>query len=388
MRRKHRVVRVGIFLPKALRPYSVDFDGYVNEILLAGHEPVVVCMANEAGPAGYSIVETTAGEQQTEEFWRRMELDMCICYTWLRLPETLRAMRAAGTFVLSRADSDGQFSYRVHPRATYRNLVGVARGPSDFLRRFRHFVRCYLFFYRDFDRESLATIGESDAFVVETEGARKNLEMFFRHYRCERLLERVHVVPHSVPDYFLTGPLGKKDRDLVYCAGRWDDPLKDAPLMCRTIARILAKESQARFLMTGQGANEVFGRIAGDPRVQMLGQLPRAELPALISECRIHLSSSISESQPIGALEALCCGATVVGKPIVGFQDVVDHGRFGAVSAGHSSASLAAAALDELKRWKNGGRDQSAIAAHWRERVGNRTVIRKLLEIYAEKSFR
>ena len=46
------------------------------------------------------------------------------------------------------------------------------------------------------------------------------------------------------------------------------------------------------------------------------------------------------------------------------------------------------AALDELKRWKNRDRDQSAIAAYWRERVGNRTVIRKLLEIYAEKSFR
>ena len=381
-------MRVGIFLPKAWRPYSVDFDGYVKEILLAGHEPVVVCRSNESGQAGCSVVETTAEEERTQEFWNGLKLDLCICYTWMRLPETLRAMRAAGTFVLSRADSDGQFSYRVHPAATFRTLVSLAQGPADFIRRFRHFLRCCFFFSREFDRESLAVITESDAFVVETEGARKNLGKFFEYYRCGHLLERVRVVAHSVPDCFLSGTIGKKERPLIYCAGRWDDRLKDAPRLCRAIARILARVPQANFLMTGSGVEEAFGRFAGNPRVQLLGRLPRTELPALISECQIHLSSSISESQPIGALEALCCGATVVGKPITGFEDVVDCGRFGAVSAGHSSASLAKAALDELNRWKNGGRDQSAIAAHWRERVGNQMEIRKLLDIYAEKPSR
>jgi glycosyltransferase involved in cell wall biosynthesis len=381
-------VRAGIFLPKAWRPYSVDFDGYVKQLLLAGHEPVVVCRANESGQAGCSVVETTAEVERTQEFWKGLKLDLCICYTWMRLPETLRAMRAAGTFVLSRADSDGQFSYRVHPAANYRTLVSRAQGPDDFLRRLRHFLRCYFFFSREFDRESLAVIAESDAFVVETEGALKNLAKFFGHYRREDLLGRVRVVAHSVPDGFLSGPIGRKERPLIYCAGRWDDRLKDAPLLCRTIERILDREPQAQFLMTGSDVEDAFGRFAGNPRVQLLGRLPRAELPALLAECQIHLSSSISESQPIGALEALCCGATVVGKPITGFEDVVDHGRFGAVSAGHSSASLATAALDELNRWKNGGRDQSAIAAHWRERVGNGVEIRKLLDIYAEKPSR
>ncbi|MEI8312375.1 MAG: glycosyltransferase family 4 protein [Verrucomicrobiota bacterium] len=381
-------MRVGIFLPKAFRPYSVDFDGYVKQILLAGHEPVVVCRANEAGEAGCSVVVAGEEEERTPEFWKSLKLDLCICYTWLRLPETLLAMRAAGTFVLSRADSDGQFSYRVHPAATYRTLVSIARGPSDYLRRLRHFLRCYFFFYREFDRESLAVIAESDAFVIETVGARENLAKFFRHYHCGHLLDRVRVVAHSVPDGFLAGPVGRKERPLIYCAGRWDDRLKDAPLLCRAISRILSQEPQAEFLMTGSCVEEAFRGLTGFPQVRLLGRLPRESLPALLAECQVHLSSSISESQPIGALEALCCGTTVVGKPITGFEDVVDRGRFGAVSSGHSAASLATAALDELRRWKNGGRDQSAIAAHWRERVGNKMEIRKLLEIYADKSCR
>ena len=381
-------MRVGIFLPKALRPYSVDFDGYVKEILLAGHEPVVVCRANEAREAGCSVVEVNEEEDRMPEFWNGLKLDLCICYTWLRLPETLRAMRAAGTFVLSRADSDGQFSYRVHPAANYRTLVGIARGPSDYLRRLRHFLRCYFFFYREFDRESLAVIEESDSFVVETDEARKNLAEFLEFHRCGHLLERVRVVAHSVPDGFLAGPIGKKERPLIYCAGRWDDRLKDAPLLCRTISHILSREPQSEFLMTGSCVEEAFGSISGFPQVRLLGRLPRLSLPSLLAECQIHLSSSISESQPIGALEALCCGATVVGKPITGFEDVVDHGRFGTISAGHSADALATATLDELKRWKNGGRNQSAIAAYWRERVGNRTVIRKFLEIYDRKSSR
>jgi len=381
-------VRVGIFLPKAFRPYSVDFEGYVKQLLLAGHEPVVVCRSNESGEAGCSVIETTEEEEQTQEFWKGLKLDLCICYTWLRLPHALRAMRAAGTFVLSRADSDGQFSYRVHPAATYRTLVSIARGPGDYLRRLRHFLRCCFFFYREFDRESLAVIEASDAFVVETGGARENLTKFFRHYRCGHLLERVRVVAHSVPDGFLSGPIGRKERPLIYCAGRWDDRLKDAPLLCRAISRILSREPEAEFLMTGSCVEEAFGGLSEFPQVRLLGRLPRESLPALLAECQIHLSSSISESQPIGALEALCCGTTVVGKPITGFEDVVDGGRFGAVAADHSSASLATATLDELRRWKNGGRDQSAIAAHWRERVGNMAEIRKLLEIYAEQSSR
>lgn len=381
-------MRVGIFLPKALRPYSVDFDGYVHELQLAGHEPVVVCRANETQQPACPVVEATEEDERTQEFWRGLHLDLCICYTWLRLPDVLRALRAAGTFVLSRADSDGQFSFRVHPAATFRNLVRVAQSPADFLRRFRHYLRCYLTFYREFDRESLAVIAESDAFVVETGGARNHLAEFLHFHHRGDLLDRVHVVDHSVPDGFLAGPIGEKLRPLVYCAGRWDDPLKDAPLLCRAIKRIHSRAPEAEFLMTGTFVEEAFGGISGCPQVRLLGRLPRPTLPGLLAECQIHLSSSISESQPIGALEALCCGATVVGKPIIGMEEVVDHGRFGGVSTGHSSASLATAALDELNRWKNRGRNQSAIAAHWRERVGNRTVIRKLLEIACQQPSR
>jgi glycosyltransferase involved in cell wall biosynthesis len=381
-------VRVGIFLPKAFRPYSVDFDGYVKELLLAGHEPVVVCRANENGPPACQVVVTTEEEERTQEFWKDLKLDLCICYTWLRLSDALNAMRASGTYVLSRADTDGQFSYRVHPGATFRNLVGIARGPADCLRRLRHYLRCYCTFYQEFDRESLAVIEASDAFVVETEGARKCLAEFLHYYQLGHLIDRVHVVDHSVPDDFLVSPIGEKTRPLIYCAGRWDDPLKDASLLCQTITRILSREPEAEFLMTGSCVDEAFARISKHPQVRLLGRLPRTSLPALLAECQIHLSSSISESQPIGALEALCCGVTVVGKPILGMEDVVEGGRFGTVSEGHSSASLAMATLDELKRWKNRERDQSAIAAHWRERVGNKTVIRKLLEIPAEKPTR
>ena len=378
-------MRVGIFLPKAFRPYSVDFDGYVKELMLEGHEPVVVCRANENGPPACQVVETTEEEERTRQFWNDLKLDVCICYTWLRLPETLRAMRAAGTYVLSRADTDGQFSYRVHPRATFRNLVGIARGPADYLRRLRHYLRCYFSFYRVFDRESLAVIEASDAFVIETWGARENLAAFLNYHHRGHLLDRLHVVAHSVPDDFLVSPIGGKNLPLIYCAGRWDDRIKAAPLLSRAISRILAREPQAEFLMTGFGVEEAFGQLSGYPQVRLLGRLPRHSLPALLAECQLHLSASIAESQPIGALEALCCGATVVGTPIPGIEDIVDHDRFGAVSASYSTDSLVTATLDELKRWKNRERDQSAIAAHWRERVGNKTVMRKLLEIPAEK---
>jgi hypothetical protein len=246
------------------------------------------CVASQLG------VELCAEEERTSEFWKRLKLDMCICYTWMRLPETLRAIRAAGTFVLSRADSDGLFSYRVHPGATYRNLAGIARGPADYLRRLRHYVRCYLTFYREFDRESLAVIEESDAFVIESEGARSKLQEFLRYHHRESLLDRVHVVAHSVPDEFLVSPIGKKPRPVIYCAGRWDDRIKAAPSLCRTIRRIISREPEAEFLMTGFGVEEAFGGLSNYPQVRLLGRLPRESLPALLAECQLHLSASSS----------------------------------------------------------------------------------------------
>lgn len=373
-------MRVGIFLPKAFRRYSIDFDGYAAEIARLGHEPVVVCPANEHPDFPFRPVVYREGEVARSDFWKSLDLDRVICMTWFRHPEVFRAIRTAGARIINRADSDGLVSARVFPSEAYLRLVHPFRGPLDFLKRFRHFLNWYFFHWRQNDADILEVLSLSDRVVVETKLFRENFEKFLRFHHREDLLARFSVVPHSVPDMFLGGDIPQARPNTIFCSGRWDDDQKNAPLLEACVRRILGCRSEVEFLIAGYGVHESFSRLTEfGPKVRLAGLLEREALPAVLSNCRFLLSSSRWESHPIGALEALCCGCTVVATPVPGFREIVGDGRFGCLSDSHTASSLAGAVIDELDRWNLGKRNPLEIASHWRAEVNNKVVVRQLL---------
>jgi glycosyltransferase involved in cell wall biosynthesis len=373
-------MRIGIFLPKAFRRYSIDFDGYAAEIAASGHEPVVICPANEHSDFPFELVVYPEEEAARSEFWKSLRLDRVICMTWFAYPEVFRAIRTAGVRIINRADSDGLVSARVFPSEAILRLVHPFRGPLDFFKRTRHFLNWYFSHWRQHDAGILKVLSLSDRVVVETELFRENFEKFLRYHHREDLLARFSVVPHSVPDVFLTGPVPIARPKTIFCSGRWDDDQKNAPLLEACIRRVLRVRPDVEFVIAGFGVPEAFPRLAGfGPRVRLAGRLERESLPAVLAECRFLLSSSRWESHPIGALEALCCGCTVVATPVPGFQEIVGDGRFGRLAGSHTSSSLAAAVTAELDCWDSGKRKPLEIASHWRAEVNNKVVVRQLL---------
>jgi len=374
-------MRVGIFLPKPLRRYSIDFDGYAVEIAAAGHEPVMICPANEHPDFPYSPVVYRGDDVHRSEFWKALRLDRVICMTWFGHPEVFRAIRSAGLRIINRADSDGFVSARVFPAEAYMRLVHPFRGPVDFFRRLRHFLNWYLFHWRQNDAGIIEVLSLSDRVVVETKLFRENFEKFLRYHRREDLLPRFTVVPHSVPDCFLHGPLPEIRGNKIFCSGRWDDDQKNAPLLEACIRRILRDRPDVEFVIAGYGVDEAFSGLAGlGPRVRLVGLLGRETLPEVLATSRFLLSSSRWESHPIGALEALCCGCSVVATPIPGFREIVGDGsQFGCLADSHTATSLATAAIGELDRWNQGKRNPLKIASHWRAEVNNKVIVRQLL---------
>jgi glycosyltransferase involved in cell wall biosynthesis len=373
-------MRVGIFLPKTFRRYSIDFDGYAAEIAASGHEPVVICPGSEHPDFPFELVVSRQEEVARSEFWKSLHLDRVLCMTWFAYPEVFRAIRSAGVRIINRADSDGFVSARVFPSEAFLRLVHPFRGPLDFLKRTRHFLNWYFFHSRQHDAGILEVLSLSDCVVVETELFRENFEKFLRHHNRQDLLARFSVVPHSVPDFFLTGPVPSVRPETIFCSGRWDDDQKNAPLLEACIRRVLRVRPDVEFVIAGFGVPEAFPRLAGfGPKVRLAGLLGRESLPALLSNCRFLLSSSRWESHPIGALEALCCGCTVVATPVPGFREIVGGGRFGHLSGSHTSSSLAAAVLAELDSWSSGKRNPLEIASHWRAEVNNKEVVRQLI---------
>lgn len=373
-------MRIGIFLPKAFRRYSIDFDGYATEIKKSGNEPLVICTGNEHPEFPFPVKVCADGEASHPEFWMQLGLDRVIMMTWFQHAETYRAVRAAGIRIINRADSDGLVSARVFPGSAWMRFVHPWRTPFDFLRRFRHFLNWYFFHSKAHDAGIIGILELSDRVVVETRPFLENFEKLLRFHRRTDLLERFSIVPHSVPDQFLSAELPERRANRIFCSGRWDDDQKNAPLLAATIPLLLGSHPETEFLIAGYGVSEAFSALAArHPRIRLLGLKDRSELPGILSGCRFLLSSSRWESHPIGALEALCCGCTVVATPVPGFKDIVARGRYGTLSRGHFPGLLAKAAETEMRRWDDGTRHAVEIASHWRAEVSNKSVVAALL---------
>ncbi|GAT35371.1 glycosyl transferases group 1 [Terrimicrobium sacchariphilum] len=376
-------MKVAIVLTTRWWRASIDQDGYCAALARLGHEPFLYCLGNDAGEADFPVVVASPAEMSDVGYWRRQGLDIAIVFNWLKGSLLLNALRQAGTRTVTRADSDGLASVRVFPRETLSLCLSSAQTARDRFREGVHWVRRYFHLSREEDAEILATAAASDAIAIESQEAAENLNVIFTHYGREELAERIAVVPHSVKDEFLTAPIGGAIRPpLIFCGGRWDDVQKDAPLLRRTIRRVLAEREDVRFVVAGAGM-ENFSTLTRESRVRLAGRIPRGELRNILAEARFLLASSRWETQPIGSLEALCLGATVVAPLLPGFIALVDQGASGTLATHRDDASLARATLAELQRWDHHQRDPERISRKWRDRVSNEAVVAGLLKSVA-----
>jgi len=375
-------MRVGIHLPLPLRAYSIDFPGFARELIHLGHDPVMICRPGGDGEFPGDVAVASETDEASPDFWRPFSLDRVFSYNWFQDVRALQAARSAGITVITRADSDGLVSSRVFPAAAWLRLVDPARGVIDAARRVPHFARWVLFHWRKHDARVLGAIDASDYVAVETEAAKRNFQRFLKSMRRIDLASRFYVAPHAVSDPFLAPPPEVTRPPTIFCGWRWDDDQKNAPLLKATVERVLDQRSDVQFVIAGPGSKSAFGTLAGRRNgVRVLGRIPQAEVRSLLCDACFLLSSSRYESQPIGALEALCCGCTVVATPVPGFEDIVAGGAFGTLASSHRTAALASAALGELDRWDRGDRQPARISSHWRAAVCNKRVAEQLMAL-------
>ncbi len=371
--------------PSRLLDCSFRFEQYLAGFRALGHEVVMVTTRASAEGSGFDApilsVDDEAGFLDVS-FWRGLAADAVLVATWLRMPDVLAAVRAAGTRVVAISDSDGQMGLIVHPVAGLERLMAYRDGWLDTARRLKFFLSCQLRRRRgtEEDLTALESIRSCDVVSICHAEGERHLRRFLAYYGEEALGERLVVVPFTIGASYLVCPLPETKDDRVVAVGRWDDPQKNAPLLAAALARFAARRPQTEVLLLGDGGEPFFKPLAKRyPSIAYPGSCRQEELARTLAGSRVFLGTSRWESGPMAVTEALALGVTIVGNPIPSYISYTEDGRFGTVAERSTPGAVARALERELEIWDRGGRDGRAIAEHWRPRLAPEELCRRLL---------
>ena len=367
--------RVAVVFPLPIEPVHLGKDVFLipEGLRRLGWEAELHCPS--AGDREWPVPVVT-GPVHEPSYWRSRPADGAIVFSFLHNAPLLEAVRESGARVVAKADSDGAVVARSHPRQT----LTYAWFDSPRLSKRALALVYWLGRVGPLHRRELASliaaVDTADHTAVETEPAREAVAgVLGGHGGADRLV----TIPNPIGDAFTTAPLPEDDRErLLVAIGRWDLPVKDAPLLAAALREFLAARPDYRAIVIGREGERAFGRIE---RVEYRGQLPQGEIVPLLGRARTFVSSSRWESFCLAAHEALAMGCTAVGPGLPPFVDVASRGPYGTVARERDAHGLAAALTTEAAAWDSGARDPAATAAFWRARLDVEAVAHRFADL-------
>lgn len=153
--------------------------------------------------------------------------------------------------------------------------------------------------------------------------------------------DRITVIPNFVDtDRFRPDPTVTPIPGRICFVGRLDTEKNLAALL-----EAMTHLPGASLTLIGQGNHqaqlEAYAR-QHNLTVEFLGRVPNTELPALIQQAQVFILPSLYEGHPKSLIEAMACGAAVVGSDVQGINTVIDHERTGLLCT-PDAAGIAAA---------------------------------------------
>jgi len=238
-------------------------------------------------------------------------------------------------------------------------------------------------------REVAASLRRADACVF--------LNRDDRDYAIERLGvsgARAHVVANGLREAFLGRELGvASDAPDVGVAhvGSWAER-KGSRYLSAAMSEVLEKDDRVRFTLAGTRCppDAVTAAFPAPlrPRIAVVPDYRRDELPQILEGHQIAVSASLAEGFSLALPEVMACGLAPVATDISGAREIVTHGQNGLLAPTGDAGALATGVaelisdrrrLDELRRaalataqqysWTRVARDnlavyESALAHH------------------------
>jgi glycosyltransferase involved in cell wall biosynthesis len=219
----------------------------------------------------------------------------------------------------------------------------------------------------------LRHLEHGDLIVLPSPLSKERYSRYLLAMKRADLIGRLRFVPSpAVKEMRLQPAIARKD--VIIAVGRWQSVQKNTPLLLRVLERVLARQPQYSARIVGSGA-EVVKKLAQHlnaecrSRIDIVGRVDHAGLPALYGESQVFLCTSRYESFMIAAGEALCCGCSVVGDARIASMSYFTGLSSGTVSCDSSLDNLQDAVMAEINAWQSGERDPVQISRAWQARL-------------------
>jgi glycosyltransferase involved in cell wall biosynthesis len=360
------VPRLAVVFPLPLEPVHMLKDvGLIPEGLhRRGWDVEMHCTDAALRHWSFPVHAASLSELADPAHWAGRGLDAAIAVTFMTHGSVLRALRSAGMRVVGKGDTDGLLSPRLETRETLRETLWHRGGPAWRARALANWLARAGPLHRSQVRSVEDAVGNADAFVLETDPARRRVARLLERYGDAALAGRLRTVINPVAPAFTRGEVAVERAPLVVAVGRWDDPQKNPRLMARALRLFLDAHPAYRAEVIGADAERRFR--GSHEELAARSHVEQAELARLLARARIVVSSSRFESFALASHEGLASGCSVVGPRLAPFVQAVERGPFGTLQGARGARGLADALATEAGAWESGARDSAAIAAHWR----------------------
>jgi glycosyltransferase involved in cell wall biosynthesis len=108
------------------------------------------------------------------------------------------------------------------------------------------------------------------------------------------------------------------------------EPIYNVGMLIEALPALNAARPETQVLVVGEGPERAAltaraGALGGE-RVVFLGQVPHAEMPAVLARGSVYVSTSLSDSTSVSLLEAMASGAFPVVTDIEANREWIDEG--------------------------------------------------------------
>ncbi len=170
--------------------------------------------------------------------------------------------------------------------------------------------------------------------------------------------EKVSIMPMGIDEAFLEmGDQRRREskrRPMTILSNRNLLPIYNVSSLLRAIPIVLKEEPETKFLIAGDGAEkQALERQAEglniNSSVEFLGRVPHEEMPDLLSQADIYVSTSLHDGTSVSLLEAMGSGAFPVVTDIPANREWIINGENGFLVFEDEEESLASKIIDALR---------------------------------------